>query len=131
MIEDVEEIHAELDVVVVAELPIFGELHIKVPGAGAMAPSPACCAHGAQLVADQSERVWIEDLIPVLARVAVNACSIRAFIIAEARARQRAKLIAIRESCSTARTSPWNLHRINRVIQVTCSVSEDAQRRAR
>src|SRR5260370_21978802 len=77
MVEEVEEVNAELHAIVFLEVPVLGQLHINVPGirAKASATSHHLGISSAKMVANQGEGCGVQDLIAVGLVIAADASS--------------------------------------------------------
>ena len=83
VIEQIEEVHAEFQVIALMNLPVLGQLHVDVAGIGAGTRSATGCTDRADLITNKGERVRIEELIAVCPGVAIDTGCIRPLIVAE------------------------------------------------
>src|SRR5215470_3278006 len=85
MVEEVEEVHAELHAEALFEVPVLDHLYVEDPGIGAVANTAGShlgvCS--AKMIADQSERCRIQDLAAAHTGIAIDAGNERAVVVVE------------------------------------------------
>jgi len=67
MVEDVEDVNAELDSVLLLNVPVFGQLciHVRIRCAEAGTATLHVAWEGSEGIADQRETIRVENLRPV------------------------------------------------------------------
>ena len=95
MIKEVEEVHAEFDVVAFLDVPVFGELHVHVAVVGPEAIAARGIADGTENVANKSERSGIQNLSAIIPGVATYASDIGALVISKTGALKGVHLVVL------------------------------------
>ena len=93
MVEEVEEVHAELEVEPLVEDPILGELHVNVAIVRTEAVAAGRVANGADSETGEGEGAGVQDLLTVFACIAASTGDVRTLVVAEARTCERGEVL--------------------------------------